>query len=122
MFIPPNNLKNKFAPTQRASQPVRLKSDHLLIDRAVAQKVFGDDLNVNVVYYADRNILMIAPKSDELFKQLHKTKQHMLKDRNEQGDKTIALHELLIDNEIDRTDKALAYEYEEALKILTVKL
>ncbi|MEL6717421.1 MAG: hypothetical protein AAFP82_01760, partial [Bacteroidota bacterium] len=66
--------------------------------------------------------LMIAPKSDELFKQLHKAKQHMLKDRNAQGDKTVALHELLIDHEISSIDRELEYECQKELRILNVKL
>ena len=122
MFIPPNRLKNNFEPTQKENGQVRLKSSHLLIDHEVAGDIFGNDLNVNVVYYAERRTLMIAPKSDDLFKKLHKAKQHMLKDRNAKGDKTIALHELLIDNEVNSSDRNLEYEYQKELKILNVKL
>ncbi len=122
MFIPPNRLKDNFKPTKEENGQVRLKSSHLLIDHKVATAIFEDDLNVNVVYYADRRTLMIAPKSEELFKTLHKAKQHMLKDRNAKGDKTIALHELLIDNEINSNDRNLEFELQKELRILNVKL
>ena len=55
-------------------------------------------------------------------KKLHKAKQHMLKDRNLKGDKSIALHELLIDNEIDSTDRDLVYDFQPGLGILNIKL
>ncbi|HHG86225.1 MAG TPA: hypothetical protein ENJ82_15855 [Bacteroidetes bacterium] len=94
----------------------------MVIDHEVASQIFGDDLNVYVVYYADRKTLMIAPASDEIFKKLHKAAQHILKDRNLKGDKTIALHEILIDNQLDETDRNLAYELQAELGILNVKL
>jgi len=122
MFIPPNRLKDKFESTSNKGSNVRLKASHLLIDHEVAAEVFGDELNVHVVYYADRHTLMIAAKSDALFKQLHKANQHMLKDRNLKGDKTIALHEILIDHEINDTDRDLAFELQKGLGILNVKL
>lgn len=122
MFIPPRQLQDNLKTSAKEVGKVMLKSSHLLIDRTVAKEIFGDDLNVHLVYYPDRNALMIAPKSDKLFKQLHKAKQHMLKDRNVQGDKTIALHELLIDNEINDADRDLEYECQKVLKILNVKL
>lgn len=122
MFIPPNRLKNNFDSTTKEAGQIRLKSSHLLIDREVAADIFGNDLNVNVVYYVDRQTLLIAPESEELFKTIHKAKQHMLKDRNSKGDKTIALHELLIDNEIDSTDRDLEFEFQKELRILNVKL
>ena len=122
MFIPPDRLKNNFKSEKEELAAVRLKSSHLLVDREVAAVIFGDDLNVNIVYYPERRTLMIAPKSDELFKQLHKAKQHMLKNKSIKGDKSIALHELLIDHEIDQTDRDLEYILEKNLNILNVKL
>ena len=122
MFIPPNRLKDSFDPTPNIGSKVRLKSSHLLIDHEVASEIFGSDLNAHIVYYSDRLTLLVAAKSDELFKKLHKAKQHMLKGRNLKGDKTIALHELLIDNEIDDTDRDLAFEFQPGLGILNIKL
>lgn len=122
MFIPPDKLKNNFYSNSTPGSKIRLKSSHLHIDREVVTEAFGNDLNVFVVYYPDRHSLMIAPISDELFKNLHKAGQHMLKDRNLKGDKTIALHETLIDNQVDETDRDLEYELQPGLGILNVKL
>ncbi|MEM9547367.1 MAG: hypothetical protein AAGA77_15415 [Bacteroidota bacterium] len=122
MFIPPNRLKNSFDSTKKEQGKVQLKTSHLLVDHTIATKAFGTDLNVNLIYYPNRATLMIAPESDDLFTKLHKAKKHMLKDRNAQGDKTIALHELLIDNEIDNTDRNLKFEYQKELGVLSVTL
>lgn len=102
--------------------PVHLKSSHLYISADLCAELFGDDLNAYAAYYADRGVLMIAGVSDELFKKLHKATQHMLKGRKQTGDKTIALHEMIIDNEIDPTDRVLEYKFEKALGVLTVHM
>ena len=122
MFIPPNNLKNNFSTPSNTGGKVCLQSSHLLINHDLASEIFGKDFNVNLVYYPDRRTLMIAAKSDELFKTLHKAKPHLLKDRNAKGDKTIALHEILIDHQVNDTDRNLHYEYQKGLGILNVKL
>ena len=122
MFIPPSHLKDNFGAGKETKSMVRLKSSHLLIDHEIAVEVFGDDFNVHLVYYADRKSLLIAPKSDDLFKQLHKANQLMLKDRNLKGDKSIAIHEILIDNQVDDSDRDLSYELEAGLGILNIRL
>jgi hypothetical protein len=122
MFIPPQKIQKQLQSSLEKKSKVYLKSSHLQIDRKIVEEIFGSDRNVNMVYYADRKALMIAPVSDELFKKLHKAKQHMLKDKNANGDKTIALHELLIDNEINDTERDLEFEIQKELKILNVTL
>ena len=122
MFIPPNRLTSNTNNNTNPTSKVRLQSSHLWIEHKLAAKIFGDELNANVIYYPKTRSLMIAPKSNELFKKLHKAKQHMLKDRNLKGDKTIALHGLLIDHQINDTPRDLEYELQEALNILNVKL
>ncbi|MEZ4931339.1 MAG: hypothetical protein R2788_04305 [Saprospiraceae bacterium] len=122
MFIPPQKFtlpKNEAAVNEAL---IRLQSSHLLIDREIASQVFKNDHNVYVVYYPKNNSLLIAPISDELFKKLHKANQHMLKDRNLKGDKSIALHELLIDNQLDDSDRSLEFKVESALGILNIKI
>ena len=123
MFIPPSKLQEQLRAQRDGNKaPVRLQSSHLLIDREVASEAFGNDQNVYTIYYPDKRTLMIAPVSDEVFKKLHKAAQQMLKDRNQRGDKSIALHETLIDHAIDDTDRDLEYELQKGLGILNVKL
>lgn len=122
MFIPPSNYKDSIKTAKKAENKVQLKSSHLVINHKIAKEAFGDQQNVNVVYYSDRHTLMIAPISDEIFKSLHKANKLMLKEKNLKGDKSIALHEILIDHQVDDTDRELVYELQPGLGILNVKL
>ena len=122
MMIPPQRIQNALRSNAENGAKVRLKSSHLLIQKDIASQLFADEPNVNVIYYPKRRTLMIAPESDDLFKKLHKAKQHMLKSKNANGDKSIALHELLIDNEVNAINRDLEFEVQNELKILNVKL
>ncbi len=122
MFIPPEHIKPKAESTSEAASKIRLKASHLLIDHELAAQAFKSEPNVCLVYYKDRQALLLAPPSDDLFKKLHKASQHMLKDRNLKGDKTIALHEIIIDHQLDDSDRDLEYEFQVNLGILNVKL
>ena len=122
MFIPPNKIKTPSEEGAQSGALVSLKASHLVIAREVAEVLFKESSNAFVVYYPNRNTLMLAPVTDEVFKQLHKAGQHMLKDRNLKGDKTLALHEILIDHQLDERDRALDYEVQSALGILSIKL
>ncbi len=121
MFIPPNHIP----PTKKQQETealIQLQSAHLLIRYDLAQKIFGKDYNVYTVYYPERNSLMVAPVSDELFKKLHKASQALLKEKNSRGDRTIALHDILLDHQIDPQDRSLAFDYQEGLGVLNIQL
>ncbi|MFD2935157.1 hypothetical protein [Spirosoma flavum] len=89
---------------------VYLKNSYLLIEASVAQVAFGDDPQVNVVYYLDRKTLLVAGKSKSFFETMHKTSRVLLKDRNLLGDKSVNIRELLIDNDLNDTDRDLIYD------------
>ena len=84
---------------------ITLKSSHLYIPGEIATKVFGDDPQAYLAYQAERGTLLVAPVSQQWFYKMHKPSQHLLKTRNLQGDKTIALHEILIDNALDALEE-----------------
>jgi hypothetical protein len=44
----------------------------------------------------------------------------MLKDRNLKGDKAIAIHEILIDHELDPTDRELPFFEEDGIMKITL--
>ena len=123
MFIPPRQVGNtSLRSNKMAGSKVSLRSSHIWISREVAGQLFGDSPNVNLIYYPERRTMMLARVDDELFSSLHKAKQHMLKDRNLQGDKTIAIHEILIDNELDATDRELVHTAGDGSGILSIQL
>ena len=89
---------------------VHLKNSYLLVEAAVAGVAFGGDWQVSAVYYPDRQTLLVAGKLKGFFEKLNKTSWLLLKDRNLLGDKSVNIRELLIDNDIDDTDRDLPYE------------
>jgi hypothetical protein len=101
---------------------VKLKTSHLYIESDLATAAFGEIAQVYVVYYKTKNSLLLAPMNDEFFPKLHKAGLIMLKSRNLQGDKTIAMHEILIDNDLDDANRDLEYQYTEGVKLLNVKI
>ncbi|MGB3850848.1 MAG: hypothetical protein WA958_12835 [Tunicatimonas sp.] len=102
--------------------PVALKTSHLYLSASVATAVFGDELRAFVAYDPERSALLLAPASAQWFKKMHKASQHMLKVRNQQGDRTVALHEILIDHEVDDQDRSLEYTVQEKTGILKITL
>jgi len=123
MFIPPRALQQQMQAAQQQEQAtVSLRASHLVIPTVIADQIFGRTFNVHLVYYPQKHSLLIAGTENELFRQLHKSKQHILKAGDAQGNRSIALHELLIDNGIPEEDRTLAYEAEDALGVLNVNL
>jgi hypothetical protein len=101
---------------------VKLKSQHLWISAELVTAVFGEATHAHVVYYPAQHSLLMAPKGDEIFPSLHKTALQMLKVRNLQGDKTLSLQEIIIDHEIDDTDRDLPFTHQPGMPLLQVHL
>lgn len=99
---------------------ITLTNRHLIISNEIVESIFGFSSQVNWVYYDNKKILMIASQHDDIFKGLHKTSMSMLKFKNSKGDRSISLEELLIDNELDSSDRSLEFNADKKMKILTV--
>lgn len=99
---------------------ISLRSSHLIIDAVIANAFFIDESHVNIVYYSERRTLLMAPASDDLFKGLHKTSMVMLKLKNGKGDKSVTIQEIVIDHDIEPTDRDLAFKAEIALKVISI--
>lgn len=98
----------------------KLVNRHLILDAEVAAQLFPNASHVNMVYYANNNTLLLANTNDEAFKKLHKTSMQMIKDKNLRGDKSISLEELLIDQDIDPSDRELPGKIDAAMGILSL--
>jgi hypothetical protein len=101
---------------------VKLRTQHLWISSDIAESAFGDAPQVYVIYYPKQRALLLAPMDDEIFPTLHKAGLQMLKNRNLQGDKTISLQEILIDNDVDDTERELAFIHQPDVRMLHVSL
>jgi hypothetical protein len=100
---------------------ISLLNRHLIIPADIAQKFVEKENHVLVVYYAQHKKLMLAPASDAIFKQLHKTSMLMVKEKNLAGDKSVSLEEILIDHDLDDEDRPLDYTWD-ATNIIQVYL
>lgn len=123
MIIPPTGLQQKMR-EERSSDPstLCLRSAHLVIPGSMASTLFDSAFNVHLVYYPEKRCLLIGRTEDDVFRQLHKTKQHLLKAGTSADNRTIALHEILIDHQISDADRELAFEWQKELGILNVQL
>lgn len=101
---------------------IKLQNRHLFISGALAADAFGDVIQVYVVYYAQNHALLLAPIDDPLFPTMHKARMQMLKTRNLQGDRSISMEEILIDHDIDDTDRDLPYNYQPGLRMVHINL
>lgn len=99
---------------------IRLANAHIIISREVAALLFSTAQRVNWVYYPQRKTLLIAPAADELFTSLHKTAGSLLKHKNDKGDRSMSVQELLLDHEIDNSDRALDYKADSRLNVLNI--
>lgn len=99
---------------------IQLSNSHLIIDASIAGQILGPESHVNLVYYPKYNSVFIASAEDELFKALHKTSMAMIKSKNNQGDKSISIQEIVMDNDIDPTNRILNFKADFTMKIISV--
>ena len=92
-----------------------LKSQHIVVYQPLAEKLLAGETHVLLKYDTTEKVLLMAPASRNEFKVAHKAAQHMLKERNLKGDKSISIHEILIDHELDDNDRVLSFSEQEGI-------
>ncbi len=124
MFIPPNKYLDKLVEKKQQEKDlgkIFLKSNHLIIANEIAENLFNNVHHVYVSFKPDVKRLFIVPNTDEVFRKLHDPAQQMLKDLPQKNSKSIALHEVLIDNDLADIDRALEYEIREKKQMLVIQ-
>ncbi|MEO0898104.1 MAG: hypothetical protein AAFY71_16965 [Bacteroidota bacterium] len=104
------------------SDTVFIDRNHLYLPNSIVSQVFKEEENAFLAFYPEKKLLLLSPISNAFFKKLHPTTQHMLKRKNLKGDKSIALHELLIDHELNVSSEPLKYEFREKSTVLKIYL
>ena len=92
-----------------------LKTQHIIIHHSLVGKLLMGETHVLLKYDPKEKILLLAPASNSEFKIIHKTAQYMLKEKTLQGDKSISIHEILIDQELDESDRELSFSEAEGI-------
>jgi len=101
---------------------VILKSSHVYLDSELIKNIFGSIQYAYVTYVAEQKKMLITPVSSQWFVKMHKPTQFLLKYRNLKGDRTLAIREILIDNNLDTTDRILEYEIIEKTNLIKISI
>jgi len=101
---------------------ISLKSSHIYLESELVEPIFGNIHYAYVKYLPDQKRLLITPVSSQWFVKMYQPTQFLLKSRNLKGDKTLAIHEILIDNDLDTRDRGLDFEIIEKTKLIKIIL
>ena len=104
------------------SAKITLKTSHIYLDNELVEPIFGEIHYAYVTYVKEQGNILITPVSSQWFVKLYKPTQFLLKSRNLKGDKTLAIREILIDNDLDTTDRPLGYEIIEKTSLIKVNI
>ncbi|NKQ38906.1 MAG: hypothetical protein HF967_05450 [Methanosarcinales archaeon] len=99
---------------------VSLKSSHIYLDNEIIEPIFGNIHFAYVTYVEKQKRILITPVSSQWFVKMFKPTQFLLKERNLKGDRTLAIREIFIDNDLDTTDRVLEYEIIEKTKLIKI--
>jgi len=101
---------------------IQLKSSHLIIPAEIANQVFVNCSSVYVAYKEDLNAILVSPKSNDWFPKLHSSLEFIVKSKDLQGTKSIAIREILIDHDVDDLDKTLNCSINQERNFLKIEL
>ncbi|MBC30848.1 MAG: hypothetical protein CMH48_08370 [Muricauda sp.] len=104
------------------NEKVALKSSHIFLDSKLVETVFKNIHYAYVTYVKTQSRLLITPVSSQWFVKMYEPTQFLLKSRNLKGDRTLAIREILIDNDLDMTDRVLEYEIVEKTNLIKVNM
>ncbi len=101
---------------------ISLKSSHIYLENDLVSIIFENINYAYVKYLKDQQRLLITPVSSQWFVKIYEPTQFLLKSRNLKGDRTLAIREILIDNELDTSDRYLEFEIIDKTKLIKIKL
>ncbi|HAT65058.1 MAG TPA: hypothetical protein DCS66_10720 [Flavobacteriaceae bacterium] len=104
------------------NEKVTLISSHIFLDSELVKTVFNNIHYAYVTYVKAQERLLITPVSSQWFVKMYEPTQFLLKSRNLKGDRTIAIREILIDNDLDMTDRVLDFEVIEKTNLIKVNI
>ena len=89
---------------------IALQSSHLLLESDLVAKVFEGIQYAYAAYEESQNCILVTPVNSVWFTKIHKPAQFLLKMRNFKGDRSLAIREILLDNDLDTSNRLLDYE------------
>jgi len=104
------------------SATIVLKSSHIYLNAELVTAIFGEIQFAYVTYAKEQKKILITPVSSQWFVKMYKPTQFLLKSRNLRGDKTLGVREILIDNDLDASDRELGYEIIEKTDLIKISI
>lgn len=99
---------------------VSLHNSHIYLKNAIVERIFKEINFAYIVYSKEQNHILVTPVTSAWFKKMYAPTQFLLKERNLEGDKTLAIREILIDNDLNTEDRDLEYEIVEKTKLIKI--
>jgi|TARA_B100000965_G_C19602304_1_gene763519 hypothetical protein len=101
---------------------IYLKSSHLIIPAEISNQVLKGCNSVYVAYKEDLNLILVSPKTNTWFPKLHSSLEFILKNKDLHGTKSIAIHEIFIDHDLESSDKTLICSINQEQNFLKIEL
>jgi len=103
-------------------QEVELRASHLIIPPALANDIFNECTNVYVAFKEETGALLLSPKTNTWFSKIHQSMEFILKSKDLKGTKSVAIREILIDHELDDSDRVLSCTINEEQHFLKIEI
>ena len=101
---------------------VGLKSSHLIIPAEISSQVLEGCSSVYVTYKEELKSILVSSKENAWFPKMHKSLEFIVKSKDLLGTKSVAIREILIDHDIDDTDRVLQCSINKERNFLKIEL
>ena len=99
---------------------IRLQSSHIFLENQLVSDLFENSTYALVAYSGKQ--LLVTPSSSLWFTKMHPSTLLLLKTKNINGDKTMAVHPILIEHDIKTCDRDLEYEIIRKTRLIKINL
>lgn len=106
----------------REDQFIRIQNGHLIIESSLADKTIGKTQQVYAVYYPNLSAILLAPDSNQMFRQAHEVVMLFVKVKNAKGDRSISIQEFMADHDINDSDRDLKYLSAEGMDMIHITI
>ncbi|MEP0985097.1 hypothetical protein [Ekhidna sp.] len=101
---------------------LELRTSHLIIPPNLVEELLDEYATVYVSYKKDLGAILVSPKSNSWFPKLHESLELMVKNKDLHGTKSVSIREVLIDHDIDSSDKMFSATINKEKRILKIEL
>ena len=101
---------------------VVLKASHLCLDAELAAQLFDNSPYAFLAYKEEEQQLLLSPVTNSWFPKLHQAQQYFLKVKNQAGDVATALHALILDHDLDESDRDLDFSLNQKSQFIKINL